>query len=208
MPVKTSRQPKLVAAGLALVLGCAAVGAALARRQTRTVAYLELSRAVPAGSVIRTADLTSASMSPPKDLQPIPVTEASGVVGSRAVDTLVAGSLLVADDLTRTAPPASGMALVGTSLDADQAPAGLEVGDSLVVVASGGGSDSSGSLPAKAGILATGTVYSLSVGSTSGSLDVTVAVPAAEAAAVATASATGDLSLVELPASGRTGGTT
>jgi hypothetical protein len=206
VPVKTTRQPKLVAAGLALVLGCAAVGAALARRQSRTVAYLELARAIPAGSIIRNADLASASMSPPRDFDAIPASEASQVVGSRAVDTLVAGSLLVAGDITRAAPPVSGTALVGTSLDEDQAPASLAVGDTVLVVASGGSSASDPTVPAKAGVLANGTVFSISVGSTSGSIDVTVEVPATEAATVATASATGDVSLVELPASGPTGG--
>jgi hypothetical protein len=204
------RQPKLVVLGVALVVGCAAIGAELARRGSHVERYLELAVAVPAGSPITAGELTTAAMSAPSNLSPIPASDLGAVAGARATEPLVKGTLLVASDLTVSGQPGGGTALVGTSLQPDQAPASLAVGDAVVVVDSasttGGASTSpavssvsgGGRRGARIDVLGRGTVFSLLSGSASGTLDVTIAVPASQASAIATASASGSLSLVQV----------
>ncbi len=208
------RQPKLVVLGVALVVGCAAIGAELARRGSHVEQYLELAESVPAGSPISAGQLTTASMSAPSNLTPIPAGDLPAIAGTRATEPLVKGTLLVAADLTRAGQPGAGTALVGTSLQPDQVPGSLSIGDSVLLIYAGSNTGQSSSAPAsavptvagargqatKSDVLGRGTVFSFSSGSTGGTVNVTVAVPAALASAVATASANGNVSLVQVAA--------
>jgi len=190
--------------------------------------YLAVATYVPQGSVISPADLTEVSLTPESGLAALPARESSAVLGRRASEPLQPGSLLVAGDVTSEIPLPATDALVGTSLATNQAPIGLEPGDSVIVVlggqssglpsdsggtsatatpsssrALGGGTSPAGVL---SGVITVGTVYTIALPSAggpagaSGDEIVTLRVPRQEAAEVTAASAASDVSLAEIPA--------
>lgn len=206
----TSRQPRLVLIGLALILICAGLGVVLSRRSGHPGRYLETRAALPVGSRLEPDDLSLAEMTSPSGIQAIPASEEGDVIGDRLSETVVAGTLLVPGDLSSERPPTRGEALIGTSLQPDQLPSGLEVGDSVLLVSSAGGTSSTtpadgSAVPGKStGDLGYGVVFAVGAGGsdadTSGSgAFITVAVPAAIASEAAATSAAGELSLAEVP---------
>ncbi|HET9092337.1 MAG TPA: hypothetical protein VFN50_08000 [Acidimicrobiales bacterium] len=207
------RRPHLVVLGVAVVVVCAGVGAELAHRSNARSAYLEVTRALPAGALVRPDDLSEVELGLPPGFAAVPAADEGALTASRTVGPLVPGTLLVAGDLVRSLPR-SGTALVGASLQPDQMPATLEPGDAvwLVLSAAGTGSASgpastsvSAPAPGDSARLGRGTVFALGTGPsssaavTTGGEEVTVAVPESEAPAAAVASAAGTLSLVQVP---------
>lgn len=233
--VLTKRRPALIVGGVAIVIVCAAVGAMVGGRGSSEAAFLTSSRWLPAGAVLRTADLAVAKLGSDGGLAAVPASDSGVVLGRRTTVALPAGSLLVAADLGGRTAPAPDTALVGASLAGDQLPLGLEPGDAVLVVTTGGGSGTSSATDAGAGagsgasfagstakrsvatlVLARGTVFSVFAGggsgaataASSGDVSVTVTVPSTVAPEVAAASAAGTIALVEVPppAPGRTSG--
>jgi hypothetical protein len=217
------REPRrgLLAAGGALtVLLCTALGVAVATRANERRAFLEIVRYVPMGATIAPGDLRSVAITPAAGLGALPVSDATAVVGRHASTALEPGSLLVFGDLGSAVSLAPSAALIGTSLNADQVPLGLEPGDHVLVLLGGASSGLSGgpstSSPTNgargaptnatqgAGVLAHGVVASLAVpaGATAGagSEVVTIDLPASAAPLVAAASAASDISLAKVPA--------
>ncbi|MHB1986935.1 MAG: hypothetical protein ACYCSF_02960 [Acidimicrobiales bacterium] len=218
------RQPRFVALGLTLVVTCAALGAEMARRTDQLSSYLALTQPVAAGELLHRSDLISLPLHVPPDLGVIPASDARGIVGRRVSETLVAGSVLVAADLLAGTAPLPGTALVGTSLQPDQVPSNLQLGDSVLVVLAGAagavlpasappgapvtstGPSSNGSGPGPT-VLGQGTVFAVGGGSQGGApagggtsaTDLTISVMARDASVIAAASAAGEVSLVEIP---------
>lgn len=216
------RRPRLVLLGAAILVTCTLAGAELARSESRRIAYLEVVRALPSGAVLRAGDLTSVLLQVSPALAAVPASGASGVLGRLVSGPIVAGSLLVREDLAHGTVPAGDGALVGTELSAGQFPAGLAAGDTVVVVddpASGSngspapvdpvvtsGVTSATSNPAS--ILARATVFDVTATSPAGTptgvatgstVEVTLELPQTAAAAVAGLGASGQLSIVEVP---------
>ncbi len=226
MPTSARRgRPLLAAAGVLIVLVCAAAGASLAGRQNRTVAYLALQQAVPAGMPVTAADLGTVDLDPVAGLAALPASEEASVVGQRATTSLAVGTLLAPGDLSSAAPVPSGDAIVGASLSAQQLPAELEPGDAVMLIltssagpasgtdAPGGQASTGGHVADQPGqLLANGTVVDLvepasgsaaagglSAAAASDSTVVSLAVPVSSAGEVTAASAAGDLSLALVP---------
>lgn len=213
---KPSRVPRLAperplraAAGLLVVIGCAAVGTVLTGNASRREAVLEVARAIPAGVTLRTNDLETVDLVPARGLPVLPATSIGRVVGQAARVPLVAGTLLVPADLGVAPRLPPGSALVGTSLAPDAVPSGLAPGDEVLVVPTGGSqqtgalgvASATGGVLARPPVLAQGIVVAVAQpGSTSPTGDelVTLAVPRALAPEVAAASAAGNVSLAEL----------
>ncbi len=199
--------------GLLVVAGCALAGAQLAAHAERRSGYLAVSAYVPTGAVVTAADLTLVQLSAPGALDVVPVDEAAAVVGKRASEPLLPGTLVSPADLTTARPLSSADALVGANLAADQMPASLQVGDTVLVVLAGQGASgtespvTSGAGPTSpspssegGGVIATGTVYALTATSADspGGEVVTIEVPRPVAGAVTAASADGDVSLAQI----------
>ncbi|MGH9303354.1 MAG: hypothetical protein ACRDZ5_02955 [Acidimicrobiales bacterium] len=207
--------------GVLIVVACTAAGALVARDENHRQAFLAVDRYVAPDSTLVAADLESVSIVPSAGLDPIPVSDAPEVLGRRVGVGLAPGSLLSASDLTAALDLPVGDALVGASLSASQLPETLEVGDPVLVVLGGSPAPNAlvqpepmssvatrpggrtGESTAAGDVLAKGFVEQLSAPPSSagsaGSATVTLAVPEGEAAAVADASAAGELSLAELP---------
>lgn len=227
------RRPGLAAAGVLLVLGCAGLGAAVARDLGRRTPYLEIARFVPGGSRIVAADLASTPIAGggtgTHALATLPTSMEGSVLGRRAAVPLEPGTLLVPADLATGPAVPAGQGLVGATLAADQLPPTLVAGDRVLLVL-GGGASTSGSGVGGAGAAAAGTapaggllpggagsggslgvgtvegVSSISAGGVAGAGGatelVTLEVPIADAVAVAEASASSEVSLVEIGGTG------
>lgn len=192
------------------MLVCAALGAVVANRAPRPVAFLAVAHLVPVGMVVTASDLEAVSIAPVAGLDAIPLRDAGQVVGHRATEPLEPGSMLVPGDLTSAWGLPAGTALVGASLAVNQMPTELAPGQRVLVVLSGTAGASGGSVPSPTGppgsVLTQATVTSVSApggvsgmaGAESAAFVATLEVPEAAAAAVAAASAAGDISLAVL----------
>ncbi len=195
----------------------------MAARADRKVALLVVGRVVAEGTVVTASDLRSSLVVPGAGLSSIPTADVQQVVGRRATVSLLPGTLLAPADVGSGGALPSHQALVGTSLAADQLPSTLAAGDRVLVVLGGAslggsstpstplgpaGSSAIGGSVTPAGappssVLTVGTVADLSVlgGQIAGagaSYLVTLEIPASDAASVAEASASGNVSLAEI----------
>ena len=206
-----------------IVLSCGALGAVVANRAPRPVAWLAVAHLVPVGVTVTASDLGTVSIAPVAGLDAMPLQDAGQVIGRRAAEELEPGSLLVPAELAPQRGLPAGVALIGTSLAVDQAPADLAAGSAVLVVLSGttgvssglatdaasaaGATSSGASVPSPTGppgsVLCRATVVSVSAPGNSSELAgtqattflATLEVPEAAAGAVTAASAAGDVSL-------------
>lgn len=200
-----------VGAGLALAIASGAVFVALYASAGARHPFLAITKPVTVGQTITAADLTTVRLAAAPPLSPVPADEASGVIGRRAAVALVPGTLLTPGDLASGPLIGRGDASVGLDLKPGQVPLGLTPEALVAVVETGApgssqpptaGSASPASLGSAQMVLA-GRAVVLSVvlpttDSATGNTEVTVAVAADAAPAVATAASAGQVALVEL----------
>ena len=173
------------------------------------VTVLIVAHSIQRGQLFTSSDLSQTEASISSGVTPIPVTDASQLSGKRASVTLPAGSLLTPADVSSGEQIAAGYAVVGLSLKDGQLPSGgVVVGDDVMVVqtASPGTPVSvAGDATSDGGtgvLVPDATVYGIALPSASSSSDsqlVSVEVASTVSAAVATAAAAGQVSLVLLP---------
>ena len=142
-PLPRRRRPAMVALGVALVGAGVLGGAALYQHVNHQVPVLVVSTAVPAGSVVTSADLSTVTVAAGPGVQLVPARQEGQVIGLVASTSLQPGALLSASDLTRSLPPGAGQMLVPVAFKPSQLPAsGLASGDRVVVVWAPSGSNS------------------------------------------------------------------
>jgi hypothetical protein len=203
----TPRRPRSlprIAVGVLLVVGCALAFAVASARLGDRRAVLVVARAVPAGQVIDTGDLTVARVSADPALRPLPSSARAAVVGRPAAVPLLVGTLLTVAALGPPATLRPGEALVGVALKPGQYPPGLAAGARVLVAETG--PDPGGAVPAGGGqpLTVAATVAGVAdpaaeVGE--GDTVVALVLPAAGAPRVAAAGASGRVVLVAVPAS-------
>ena len=205
-PTRRRNWPR-VGAAAALAVFCGALFVLLYASAGSRHPILAVARPLAAGETITAADLRIARVPADPALSPIPANEAGAVVGRRASVALVPGTLLTPDDLASGPILGAGEASVGLDLKPSQVPAGLAPGDSVVVIetstpgqnAAAGGSGVANVLVSQATVL---SVTGPSSTSANGDSDVTVSVPAALAAEVASAASAGDIAVAALGSNG------
>ena len=132
------RKPVVAIASLVLVTFCVAIFTSIYLHAGNRVAVLALARNVPQGNAITRGDLTVVRISYTAELSPIPAEDAGGVLGRRAVVSLLRGTLLSPSELTVRGGPASGEAIVGVATKVGQLPAGgVADGDTVDVILTG-----------------------------------------------------------------------
>lgn len=163
---------------------------------------LVVARAVPVGTRVAAADVTTAEITTDPSLKPISSANRDQVVGKVAMVDLRPGTLFTAAELGTSDGFTSGQVLVPLPLKQGQLPArGLSPGESVTVVATPGaqGSSASSSTPPSA----TGTKATVAeVGSTDANTGLTVVdvrVPEAASVALAQLAATGNATVLLLP---------
>ncbi len=128
------RRPGMIALAVALIgAGVLASTAVYTATNTR-VSVLVVTAQVPQGSVITSADVSTASVSAGPGVQLIPASQMQQVVGQIAGTALHPGMLLTASELTTLSPPAPGQVLVALPMRPSGVPAsGLAPGDRLIL---------------------------------------------------------------------------
>ncbi|MBT8226208.1 MAG: flagellar biosynthesis protein FlgA [Dactylosporangium sp.] len=137
------RQRRIRGGHLALAVLLVALGGLLAGvaflASIRVQTCLAVTRAVPAGTQLTNADITTVQINAPPGLKPIPASDVGEVLGKRAAVSLVPGTLLTAAQLTDQPLAGPDQRQIGISLKPERMPApALHPGDEvqLVVTAS------------------------------------------------------------------------
>jgi SAF domain len=147
-PLPRRRRPGMIALAVALIGVGILGGAALFQRVNHQVPVLLVSRAVPAGTTVTAADLTTTSVVLGAGVKAIPAGQEHQVVGLVAATGLRPGTLLAASELTATRPPSRSQELVPVALKPSQLPAsGLAPGDQVIVISAPPGSSNAAPVP-------------------------------------------------------------
>jgi len=192
--------------GVLLLLGGALVGTAVAAQVDTRVPVLAAARPVAAGQTITDADLKTVRVAAESDAGTMPASERGSVVGRAAALPLAEGSLLSQRQVGALAWPAKGESVMAVAVKPGRAPSGLAAGAKvtvLVVPTSGGPAGSAGAAPSNSAqvVQARATVVSVEAAADQSGVTV-VSLLLGETAAVRVASATGDVSLVQLGVGG------
>lgn len=185
----------IAAAGFVVLALAVVVFETLVPRAPHERELLVADQSIRAGEVITTGDLKAISVAS-SQLAGVAVTQRDQVVGRTAGLDIGAGQPLVADDLGGVPGPGPGDAVVGVSLADGRFPAGLVVGDTVVIVDTPGDATTVGTTATPGVELAEGQALSVARSSDGTSTEVALIVPMTAADAVASASATESVSLV------------
>jgi Chaperone for flagella basal body P-ring formation len=210
-----SRRPIVVVGSLVLIFSSIALFTDIYSSANRKTAVLISTRPIEQGQQLTANDLGQVSLSISGGVSPIAVSDASSLSGKRAAVTIPAGSLLTAGDVTDAQPVVQGDAVVGMALKEGQLPsAGVTSGDEVMVVQtasagsplaapSGGDGPSSGADDSTGVLVPEASVFDVELPPTDSTSDasqlVSIEVPSTSAAAVSTAAAADQVSLVLLP---------
>ena len=209
-PPKDARRRPLRALVMVMVAAlCAAGFAALLAAAGDRQAVLAMARTVPAGRVITADDLRVVEVSADKALRTLPAGQRDEVVGRSAISTLVAGTLLTNAQLAERVGPAVGESVVGLRLKGTRVPpASMGPGDRVQIIQTASPTEADVSVTEE-GQLLLGSVLTegrvLSVERTreaSDTVELSVAMQAVDAPAVAGAAAADRVTVVLIGVAG------
>jgi SAF domain len=197
-PTRRRRRPALILVGALLTIAGAAIAAQLFLEVGGRTAVLAVARPIPAGHTIADQDLTEVRISVDPALQAVPAADRDQVVGKVATVSLLAQSLLPREAITAAAVPAADQAIVGIALKPGQMPDELKAGDHVMLVLTPPtGGAAAESIQRTSGVLVPqAQVFGLRPTDTGDATVVSVVVSRDDAATVARAQATGQVSLV------------
>lgn len=193
------RRPAFVAAAVAVIVGCAALGGWLYLRAGAKTPVVVVTRDVPAGHTLTRADLSTVAIS-----GDVPAVAGSGldrIVGRTATVHLLPGTVLQLAMVTTTPPLSAAQAAIGLALRSGRLPAdGLVPGDVVAVVALGEAPTGSGKPPAAASVLVErAQVFAVRDDpAQTGGVLVTVVIPKPKMVDIAAAGGTGRVTLVRV----------
>ena len=194
------RRPGMIALAVALVGAGILASTAVYSATNQRVPVLVAEANVPAGALIKAADLGTASVSVDGGVQVIPAGQVRQVVGQVAGTALHPGMLLTAAELAASRPPGYGQVLVPLPVRPSALPAsGLQAGDHVLIVATPGAQGQSGSTTAAPALSApvAGVVEAVSTAvSTDGFGIVDVLVLAKSGPDLAAQASTGEFALI------------
>jgi hypothetical protein len=193
------RKPWMIAVAVLLVVGMALLGVVLVNRAAAKADVLVVKQRVPTGHVVVAADLGSVQLS--GGIRAIAASDVHTVVGQVAAVELVPGQVVNRDMLTAERVPAAGQSMIGLSLAPGQLPGdGIAAGDAVQLVAVPSKSDAESPLLDRPEVLgSSATVYAARPDTTTGgNMLVTLVVPAAEAAQLATYGSAGKVALIKV----------
>lgn len=200
------RSVPLAAGGVVLVVVCALVFTEGWLQAGNRQPALALARPVAAGQVITPSDLETVRVSAAGPVSLVPASSQAQVAGSTAAVAMPAGTLLTDADLG-TPPPARGQVRLGVALKPGQYPPDLAAGENVDVLSTPASGSSSGSSGSGSAALPVGQAVALSVSPASasgGSGETVVELQVSQDAMpqVASAAATGQITLAAIPAGG------
>lgn len=189
--------------GVLVVVVCALVVASLASSSGGRTGVLVVTRLVPAGARISSADLASTGVAAGPRVSGVRASDLSQVVGQVATHDLVPGTLLVRTEMAPAGSIDRSEAVIGLAVKDGDLPGTLAPGDHAEVVstpASVPGASAAGTDTVAPGtvLVPDAVVRSVAPGSDGQSSLVSLAVPLPDAPVVAGANAAGAVSLVLL----------
>jgi Flp pilus assembly protein CpaB len=198
LPVRQKR-PGYAVIAIVLIVGLAALGAYFYTKAGQKTPIVVVTKDVAAGHRIERSDLSTVNVA--GGLTAIGGSNLNSVVGEVATVELLPGTPLQRAMVTSASPLPSGSSLVGVELKPGQLPAGgINDGAKVQVLQLPNKNSTSASTPQNATVLATSaTVYQSATdpSQTGGSL-VTLIVPSDNAPAIAAASSSGLVALVQV----------
>ncbi len=123
--------------GVVLIVFCAAAVGLYTARVGHRRAVLVVVRAVPAGTVIQSADIGEARLSADPSVRTVAAGQRNRVVGRVAAVNLVVGTLLTTGQLATTPRVDASQAVVGLALKPGQYPGGLRAQDRVMLIDTG-----------------------------------------------------------------------
>jgi len=193
-PTKSRRRVWMIALGITIVLIGALATWYVTTTTSRTVSVLTISDTVQRGEAITQNDLTTISIAGGQNVDAIPASEASDVVGQVAAVDLPAGSLLTTGNIIDTLPVPEGSSIVGIALNASQLPSyRLAAGDAIRLVDT---PVAQGEPPTSDPQTFDATVFTTTYDEANQTWIVDVVVPEREAASIAARAATQRVSIV------------
>ena len=193
-PPKLRRRLMLIAVSAALVIVGGLTSAWAYSTSTTTQQVVAVRTDVPQGEVITRDDLQVVRISLDPALSSVPAGRLDALVGQHAASALTAGSLISDRAVTPTEVPAPGTSVVGLALGPGQLPAGpIAVGDNVRIVSTPG---KQGDVDPSALRSFRGKAVVIRAADASGQTEVSVEVPANQAAELAARSATGNVALL------------
>lgn len=201
--VKPRRNMRLVLLGIALAVIFALLAVWAVNRAGAARSVVVVSKDVEAGDQIAASDLSTTQVRGGESLSTVPADHLESIVGMRASHPMPAGTLVNDEAFQRRVTPRSGEVLVPVQVKTGQYPAsGLESGDSVRVVVTGGGQSLEGLEPGSA---FNGVVLSVGELDESGAMTVDVSISSKYATSAAAAAGTGRISILNA-APGGSGG--
>ena len=136
----------MIALAVAMARAGVVVFAAVYQRADHQVPVVMVTRPVPVGSVIISADLATTTVNVGRGIQVIPAAQIGQVSGEIAAVALRPATLLAPSDLTTSQPPAPGQELVAAPAKPYTLPvSGLVPGDHVLIIATPGQQGQAGS---------------------------------------------------------------
>ncbi|MFE9690675.1 SAF domain-containing protein [Micromonospora sp. NPDC005806] len=195
------RSGRRVAVGALLVVLSVVVFWQVDLRRHADESFLAVARPVEAGQVIADGDVEVVRVANSSGLALLPAGQRADVVGRTAAVPLTVGSLLTVGQVGPAAWPPAGQAVIALPVKPGRAPAGLAAGARVLVLVAppaGAGQTAPQGPAGGAGVRrAVATVVSVEAGADQVGTQLVTVLLAADAAE-AVASATGDVSVVQL----------
>jgi uncharacterized protein len=193
-----------VAVAVAVVALAGLLNVSLVSAMSHRSSYLVMAHPVAAGQIVTAADLRTVDLAGAANLNALPASQRSSVVGRAATSTLGAGSLVPAGAVGTPSGLGIGQVLAALGLKTAQYPPSLREGDHVMIVGTGTGSsvgNTTASVDDAAGaaLVADSRVMAVTPAAPSSGSDevvVSVVVDSASAARVAGAASVGKVSLV------------
>lgn len=187
--------------GVLLIVVCAAGGVFTATQLAHRDSVLALARPVAVGQIVSAQDLKQVSIAADSDMDVVPASMASTVVGQPVAYSLPAGSLVTRSVLGSPNVPPPGQAIAAVGVKPGQFPPDLSPGSTVAVLTTPLQSSTSGAASGQT-FSWTAVVTGISAGRNDQTTVVSLQLSESDARAVASAPA-GQLSLVAIAAGGR-----
>ena len=198
--IKPRRNMRLVLLGVALAVVFALLAVWAVNRAGEARSVVVVVKDIRAGDQIASSDLATTQLRGGDDVQTVPSSKLNSLIGKRAEQGMPAGTLVTESDFENRITPRSGDAIVPIAVTSGQFPAsGLQRGDVVRVVVTGGGQNIEGLEP---GTAFSGVILALGDPDDQGGMTVDVSIASADAPSAAAAAGTGRIAIINVAPGG------
>ena len=191
-PPRRRHKPWIVA-GILLIAGCAFGVGQLYLRSTSLRPVLAVAHDVPAGHILQAGDLRVVDGAVDGGVTLVPETDEGSILGQPVAHDLVAGGLLTRADVVSASGLSAGQAVVAIASKPGQYPPALAAGARVAVIDTGSSGQLTGATAPP--VMATVLAVDEQQGPAANGAIISLRLPAADAASVASTAAAGRVAL-------------